>query len=242
MPALQQNPSSTTKQPVVQVNGLSKEFRQGQIVTLALQDINFQVMPGEFVSISGPSGCGKSSLLHILGLMDSYSSGDYQLAGLPTQALSTDQRSQIRNQHIGFVFQAFNLIDSMTVFENVALPLRHRGLPEKTVKTLVEASLQQVDMGHRSSFYPPQLSGGQQQRVAIARAIVGKPDLLLVDEPTGNLDSKNGDAVMALLTQLNRDGATIIMVTHDSRYSACAERTLQLLDGKLIASLVREVA
>lgn len=238
----QQHQNDATNQPVVQVSGLGKEFRQGQIATLALQDISFSVMPGEFVSISGPSGCGKSSLLHILGLMDGYSSGDYLLAGIPTKSLSTDQRSQIRNQHIGFVFQAFNLIDSMTVFDNVALPLRHRGLPDKAVKEQVTASLQQVDMAHRLSFYPAQLSGGQQQRVAIARAIVGQPDLLLVDEPTGNLDSKNGDAVMALLTQLNRAGATIIMVTHDSRYSACAQRSLQLLDGKLVASLVREVA
>jgi putative ABC transport system ATP-binding protein len=228
--------------PVVDVKGLSKEYRQGQIITLALQDLTFQVQRGEFVSISGPSGCGKSTLLHVLGLMDQYSSGHYQLAGLNTNHLNMDQRSQIRNHHIGFVFQAFNLIDSMKVFDNVALPLRHRGLPAKQIDQQVMACLAQVDMSHRADFYPSQLSGGQQQRVAIARAIVTQPDLLLVDEPTGNLDSKNGDAVMALLGELNRAGTTIIMVTHDSRYSACAHRTLQLLDGKLITAVAREVA
>jgi putative ABC transport system ATP-binding protein len=227
---------------VVNVQGLSKEYRQGQIITMALQNLTFQVQRGEFVSISGPSGCGKSTLLHLLGLMDQYSAGCYQLAGLDTRNLSTDQRSLIRNRHIGFVFQAFNLIDSMKVFENVALPLRHRGLPAQQIEQRVMACLGQVDMSHRADFYPSQLSGGQQQRVAIARAIVTQPDLLLVDEPTGNLDSKNGDAVMALLGELNRAGTTIIMVTHDSRYSACAHRTLQLLDGQLLTAVAREVA
>lgn len=234
--------NNTNPQIVVDVQQLSKEFRQGQLITKAVQELTFQVMRGEFVSISGPSGCGKSTLLHLLGLMDQYSSGSYLLAGLDTRQLNTDQRALIRNRHIGFVFQAFNLIDSMKVFDNVALPLRHRGMPAKEITKQVMACLEQVDMSHRADFYPSQLSGGQQQRVAIARAIVTQPDLLLVDEPTGNLDSKNGDAVMALLGELNRAGTTIIMVTHDSRYSACAHRTLQLLDGKLIAAIAREVA
>lgn len=222
--------------PLVQVGDLHKEFRQGNIATLALQGISLQIQRGDFVAITGPSGCGKSTLLNMLGLLDSFDSGSYQLSGIDTSTLTVDQRSKIRNKHIGFVFQSFNLIDSMTVFDNVALPLLHRGCGKAEVAEKVEQALSAVDMAHRSAFYPNQLSGGQQQRIAIARALVGSPDLLLVDEPTGNLDSKNGDAVMQMLQKLHQQGTTIVMVTHDHRYSRCASRQIQLLDGQIIAS------
>ena len=222
--------------PLVQVGDLHKEFRQGNIATLALQGISLQIQRGDFVAVTGPSGCGKSTLLNVLGLLDSFDSGSYHLSGIDTSTLSVDQRSKIRNKHIGFVFQSFNLIDSMTVFDNVALPLLHRGCGKAEVAERVEHALSAVDMAHRSAFYPNQLSGGQQQRIAIARALVGSPDLLLVDEPTGNLDSKNGDAVMQMLQKLHQQGTTIVMVTHDHRYSRCASRQIQLLDGQIIAS------
>lgn len=221
---------------LVQVEQLHKEFRQGNVITRALQGINLQINRGEFVAITGPSGCGKSSLLNILGLLDNFDSGHYLLAGINTESLSVNQRSRIRNKHIGFVFQSFNLIDSMTVFDNVALPLLHRRVSKAAVNQQVSQTLAAVNMEHRAGFYPNQLSGGQQQRVAIARALVGAPDLLLLDEPTGNLDSKNGDAVMQLLQHLHQQGSTIVMVTHDHRYSRCASRQIQLLDGEIIAS------
>ncbi len=230
-------------QPLVHITQLCKQFRQGNVATLALQNIDLQIQHGEFVAITGPSGCGKSTLLNMLGLLDNFDSGRYLLAGLDTTGLSVNQRSRVRNQHIGFVFQSFNLIDSMTVFDNVALPLQHRGCSKHDIKQKVEQTLAAVSMAHRADFYPNQLSGCQQQRIAIARALVGAPDLLLVDEPTGNLDSKNGDAVMQLLQQLHQQGSTIVMVTHDHRYSRCASRQIQLLDGQIITcSQTQEVA
>ena len=223
---------------VVTMKNIHKRYDGQQIETHALQGVSLEISQGEFVAITGPSGCGKSTLLSIMGLMDSASEGDYQIAQISTKNLKVDQRTQIRNEHIGYVFQSFNLIDSLTVFENVALPLEHRNIKAKEIKQRVEEVLAQVDMAHRQSYRPNQLSGGQQQRIAIARALVGKPDLILVDEPTGNLDSKNGDQVMALLENLNKNGSTIVMVTHDSRYSRCANRQIQLLDGKIVTEQV----
>ncbi|MFT6207937.1 MAG: putative ABC transport system ATP-binding protein [Colwellia sp.] len=223
---------------VVTMKNIHKRYDGQQIETHALQGVSLEINQGEFVAITGPSGCGKSTLLSIMGLMDSTSEGDYQIAQIPTNNLKVDQRTQIRNEHIGYVFQSFNLIDSLTVFENVALPLEHRNVKAKEIKQRVEEVLAQVDMAHRQSYRPNQLSGGQQQRIAIARALVGKPDLILVDEPTGNLDSKNGDQVMALLENLNKNGSTIVMVTHDSRYSRCANRQIQLLDGKIVTEQI----
>ncbi|WP_299269386.1 ABC transporter ATP-binding protein [uncultured Psychrosphaera sp.] len=219
---------------LVTISNIQKEFSKGQIKTMALQDISLTIEKGEFIAISGPSGCGKSTLLSILGLLDTPTSGEYQLANINVKGLSVDECSKIRNQHIGYVFQSFNLIDSLSVYENVALPLEHRAKPPKDIEHLVQKQLAAVNMADRIDHSPNQLSGGQQQRVAIARALVGEPDLLLVDEPTGNLDSENGDAVMLLLKQLNQQGATIVMVTHDERYSQMASRHIRLFDGKIM--------
>ncbi len=219
---------------VVNMQNIHKHYDNQQIQTHALQGISLEIYQGEFVSISGPSGCGKSTLLSIMGLMDSPNEGQYEIAEVNTTGLKVDQRTQIRNQHIGYVFQSFNLIDSLSCFDNIAMPLEHRNEKKAVIKQRVEEVLAQVDMLHKKDYRPNQLSGGQQQRIAIARALVGKPDLILVDEPTGNLDSKNGDQVMSLLEQLNKQGSTIVMVTHDSRYARCADRQVQLLDGQIV--------
>jgi len=222
---------------IVTLTDISKEFNQGQSVkTQALKGISMTIKQGEFVSISGPSGCGKSTLLSILGLLDTPSSGQYQLTDIDTQGLKVDQRSHIRNRHVGYVFQSFNLIDSLTVFENIALPLEHRRTPKAEIESAVMKYLTAVNLANKVHHKPNQLSGGQQQRVAIARALVGEPDLLLVDEPTGNLDSENGDEVMLLLKKLNSQGTTIVMVTHDERYSHMAQRQIRLLDGQIVVA------
>lgn len=219
---------------VVNMQNIHKKYVGSEIETHALQGVSLKIFEGEFVAITGPSGCGKSTLLTIMGLLDSASEGNYQISEIDTAGLKVDQRTQVRNQHIGYVFQSFNLIDSMSVSENVALPLEHRGEKSEVIKAAVADALEKVGMQHRANYKPNQISGGQQQRVAIARALVGNPDLILVDEPTGNLDTKNGDAVMQLLLELNKQGSTIVMVTHDSRYSGLADRQIQLLDGKIV--------
>ena len=207
--------------------------------THALRDINMAIYEGDYISISGPSGCGKSTLLSILGLLDTPTNGSYLIKGQQVANLTADDRAEIRNLHIGFIFQAFNLIDEISVYDNVALPLKYREpkLSAKVVHEQVMDSLEKVEMQHRCTHKPNQLSGGQQQRIAIARALVGKPSILLVDEPTGNLDSKNGDLVMALLDDLNKEGTTICMVTHDPRYADHAKIKLNLLDGIILENI-----
>jgi putative ABC transport system ATP-binding protein len=219
---------------VIQLENLSKVFLTDEVETHALTGIELSIRKGEFVSISGPSGCGKSTLLSILGLLDSPSDGSYTLNGKPVESLSMSERARVRNREIGFIFQAFNLIGDLNVYENVELPLTYRGIPSAERKTRVQGALEKVEMSHRMKHYPSQLSGGQQQRVAVARALAGSPSILLADEPTGNLDSKNGEAVIELLRALHAEGATICMVTHDPRYAKHADRTVHLFDGKLI--------
>ena len=226
---------STDSHPLIHLQGLAKVFYTEEVETHALSNINLDLAKGEFVSIAGPSGCGKTTLLSILGLLDSPTGGKYLLDNEPVENLTASTRAKIRNQAIGFVFQAFNLIGDLTVYENVELPLTYRGMPGKERKERVQEALERVGMAHRINHYPSQLSGGQQQRVAVARAIVGKPLILLADEPTGNLDSKNGHAVMALLNELHADGATICMVTHDPRYAHMAERLIHLFDGQVLS-------
>jgi putative ABC transport system ATP-binding protein len=204
------------------------------VETHALRDVHLRIQPGEFVAIAGPSGCGKTTLLSILGLLDTPTKGEYRLVGEPVANLSSGQRAQIRNREIGFIFQAFNLIGDLTVYENVELPLTYRNMPSAERKQRVQEALERVGMGHRMNHYPAQLSGGQQQRVAVARAIGGSPSVLLADEPTGNLDSTNGEAVMDLLKELHAGGATIVMVTHDPRYEEYAERSIHLFDGQVV--------
>ena len=226
--------TNTTKPPVISLSKLNKSYSNEYIQTLALQNIDMDVFPGEFISIMGPSGCGKSTLMSTLGLLDSFDSGSYLLNSTDTSKLNVDQRAKIRNKHIGFVFQSFNLIDTLNVADNIALPLQYQNVSNKEISSKVDLALEQVDLLSRAKHFPAQLSGGQQQRVAIARAIVTNPALILVDEPTGNLDSQNGDQVMKLLMDLNKLGTTIIMVTHDTRYARCASRQIQLIDGEIV--------
>ena len=220
-------------EPLIRMQKVKKVFVTDEVETHALDDIDLQIDRGEYVSISGPSGCGKSTLLAILGLLDSPSAGSYVLNGRSVESLSLSERAKIRNREIGFIFQAFNLIGDLTVYENVELPLTYRGMGAAERKRRALEALERVGMSHRVKHYPAQLSGGQQQRVAVARALAGDPAILLADEPTGNLDSVNGEAVMDLLRDLHQGGATICMVTHDARYARHAERSIELFDGKL---------
>jgi putative ABC transport system ATP-binding protein len=219
---------------VIRLDGLTKVFLTDAVETHALSGIHLEIERGDHVSISGPSGCGKSTLLSILGLLDSPSKGVYTLNGRPVEELTHGERARVRNREIGFIFQAFNLIGDLTVYENVELPLTYRGMPASERRKRVQESLERVEMAHRMKHYPSQLSGGQQQRVAVARALGGQPSILLADEPTGNLDSRNGEAVMELLRSLHREGATICMVTHDPRYASYADRTVHLFDGRVV--------
>src|SRR5256712_5155291 len=219
---------------VIHMEAVTKVFLTDEVETHALAGIDLEIKRGEYFSISGPSGCGKSTLLSILGLLDSPSEGAYQLNGKAVQDLSMSERARVRNREIGFIFQAFNLIGDLTVYENVELPLTYRGMPSAERKKQVQEALDKVGMSHRMKHYPSQLSGGQQQRVAVARALGGKPLILLADEPTGNLDSANGEAVMELLRDLHRNGATICIVTHDERYARHADRAAHLFDGRVV--------
>ena len=220
---------------LIRLEGIAKVFYTDEVETHALSGVHFNIDKGEYVSISGPSGCGKSTLLSILGLLDTPTAGSYTLNAVPVQDIGPSERARIRNREIGFIFQAFNLIGDLTVFENVELPLTYRdGLSRAERRDRVQAALERVGMAHRLKHYPSQLSGGQQQRVAVARALVGQPSILLADEPTGNLDSKNGEAVMALLDELHRGGATICVVTHDPRYADFAQRKIFMFDGQVV--------
>ena len=229
---------ATNGDALLRLEGVTKVFLTDEVETHALSGIHLEINRGEFVSIAGPSGCGKSTLLSILGLLDTPSDGTYWLNGKGVQDLNLGDRARIRNREIGFIFQAFNLIGDLTVFENVELPLTYRGMPGSERKKAVQEALERVGMAHRVKHYPSQLSGGQQQRVAVARALVGQPSILLADEPTGNLDSQNGEQVVNLLTDLHKSGATICMVTHDQRYARFADRTVHLFDGKVLEETV----
>lgn len=219
---------------MIQIENLGKTFRTEEVETIALQGINLRIDDGEFVAIMGPSGCGKSTLLNIIGLLDNPSEGSYLLNGQEVARLTEDERTDLRRGTIGFVFQSFNLIDEMTVYENVELPLVYAGVPAKERRERVEALLDRMKMSHRAKHYPQQLSGGQQQRVAIARAVVTRPQLILADEPTGNLDSAHGKEVIGLLAELNQEGTTIVMVTHNSHDAASARRIVHLFDGHIV--------
>ncbi len=226
--------SSNNNETLIRLEGVTKVFLTDEMETHALAGVHLEIKKGEYFSIAGPSGCGKSTLLSILGLLDSPTDGKYILNGQPVESLKASERARIRNREIGFVFQAFNLIGDLTVYENVELPLTYRGMPSSERKKRVQNALERVEMAHRMKHYPAQLSGGQQQRVAVARALVGDPLILLADEPTGNLDSKNGEAVMGLMSELHRGGATICMVTHDPRYAAYSDRSIHLFDGRVV--------
>ncbi len=219
---------------LIQLQGIKKVFYTDEVETHALSDVHLDIKQGEYVAIAGPSGCGKTTLLSILGLLDTPTDGAYVLDGRAVANLTAADRARVRNRQIGFIFQAFNLIGDLTVYENVELPLTYRGLSGAERKRRVTDALEKVGMSHRVKHYPAQLSGGQQQRVAVARAVAGDPAILLADEPTGNLDSSNGEAVMELLRELHRGGATICMVTHDPRYAAHADRTIELFDGRVL--------
>ncbi len=221
-------------EPLIRMSGIKKIFYTDEVETHALADIHLDIRPGEYVAINGPSGCGKTTLLSILGLLDTPTGGSYMLSNEDVSNLSAADRARIRNRQIGFIFQAFNLIGDLTVYENVELPLTYRGVGAAERKKRVQDALERVGMSHRVKHYPSQLSGGQQQRVAVARAVAGDPAILLADEPTGNLDSTNGEAVMELLRELHRGGATICMVTHDPRYARHADRSIHLFDGRVV--------
>jgi len=225
---------SASTDSLIHLDGVTKVFLTDEVETHALSGIHLEIRNGEYVSIAGPSGCGKTTLLSILGLLDTPSEGKYILNNKEVSDLSFSERARIRNQEIGFIFQAFNLIGDLTVYENVELPLTYRGMPAKERKERVQEALERVGMSHRMKHYPSQLSGGQQQRVAVARAVVGKPSILLADEPTGNLDSRNSESVMELLEELHKEGATICMVTHDPRFARYAGRSIHLFDGRVV--------
>jgi putative ABC transport system ATP-binding protein len=229
---------TASAQQMIHMEKISKVFLTDEVETHALSGVQFEIRKGEYVAIAGPSGSGKSTLLSIIGLLDSPSDGEYWLNSQPVANLDVNQRSRIRNREIGFIFQSFNLIGDLTVYENVELPLTYRGMSSVERKKRVMESLERVGMSHRVKHYPSQLSGGQQQRVAVARALGGSPSILLADEPTGNLDSRNAEAVMELLRELHREGATICMVTHDPRFARHAERTIHLFDGRIVEETV----
>ena len=222
---------------MIKIEGLSKSFRTEEVETIALNNVSLEVKDGEFVAVMGPSGCGKSTLLNILGLLDNPTSGNYYLAGKEVGHLKETERTQVRKGNIGFVFQSFNLIDELNVFENVELPLTYLKVKAAERKQMVNDILKRMNISHRASHFPQQLSGGQQQRVAIARAVVSNPKIILADEPTGNLDSKNGAEVMQLLTELNREGTTIVMVTHSKHDASFAHRIINLFDGSIVSSV-----
>ena len=224
-------------QTVIKLNNISKVFMTDELETHALNDVSLEIEDGQFVAINGPSGCGKSTLLSILGLLDKPSSGNYLLGGREVANLTQAEMAKIRNREVGFIFQSFNLIGDLSVYENVELPLTYRGMKSSHRLELAEEALEKVGMAHRMKHLPSQLSDGQQQRVAVARALAGKPQILLADEPTGNLDSKNGEAVMGLLKDLNDEGATICMVTHDERYASFSTNTIHLFDGKVVEGI-----
>ena len=226
--------TGTTNGALIRLTGVKKIFYTDEVETHALEEVHLEIKPGEYLAVAGPSGCGKTTLLSILGLLDAPSEGGYELGGREVAKLSPSERAQIRNRQIGFIFQAFNLIGDLTVYENVELPLTYRKLPSAERKKRVESALERVGMTHRMRHFPSQLSGGQQQRVAVARAVGGEPLILLADEPTGNLDSVNGEQVMGLLDELHRAGSTICMVTHDARYVRHADRSIHLFDGRIV--------
>jgi putative ABC transport system ATP-binding protein len=230
--------NTSAQQQVIRMENISKVFYTDEVETHALSGVQLEVQKGEYVSIAGPSGSGKSTLLSIIGLLDTATDGEYVLNGHNVSNLNMSDRSRIRNREIGFIFQSFNLIGDLTVYENVELPLTYRNMPSAERKKRVMEALERVGMSHRIKHYPSQLSGGQQQRVAVARALGGSPAILLADEPTGNLDSRNAEAVMELLRSLHREGATIVMVTHDPRFARHAQRTIHLFDGRVVEETV----